>query len=80
VLVAYKRRISVNRPLTVFLLAPVGRYSSEVQQPAHPMAALGNRPHPCQTAPFDREQGRASSLHPDGYLRAVHSACRSEPS
>ena len=42
--VAYKRRISVNRPLTVFLLAPVGPYSSEVQQLARTTAV----PRACQ--------------------------------
>jgi hypothetical protein len=64
--IVYKLRVSVNRLLTVFSLTPVGRYSSEIQQPAHAMAILGSRPHPCQTASFGREQGRVSSLHPEG--------------
>ncbi len=59
-------RVDVNASLTAFLLARVIPYSSQVQQPAHPTAILGSRPHPCQTAPFDREQGRVSSLHPEG--------------
>src|SRR6185312_12847107 len=34
-------RISVNRPLTVFLLALIGPYSSEVQQPIRATVVLG---------------------------------------
>jgi hypothetical protein len=64
--VAYIQVISVNVPLTVFLFAPVIPYSSEIQQPMQVTAILDSRPHPCQTAPFDREQSRASSLHPEG--------------
>jgi hypothetical protein len=78
--VAYKQGISVNDPLTVFLFAPVVAYSSEVQQPMRATAILSRHPHTHWPAPFDREQGRAGSLHPDGNLRPVHSACISEPS
>jgi hypothetical protein len=42
--VAYKRKISVNDPLTVFLLAPVVAYSSEVQQPMRATAILSRQP------------------------------------
>jgi hypothetical protein len=70
----HARADDVNHPLTVFLLVPVIPYSSEVQQPAPPMAILGSRPHPCQTAPFVCEHGRASSWYPDGLIRAVQSA------
>jgi hypothetical protein len=44
-------------------LAP---YSSQVQQPRRAVAILRRRPHAPQTALFDREQGRAGSLHPGG--------------
>jgi hypothetical protein len=43
--VAYKRKIGAKQPLTVFLLAPVGPYSSEVQQPMHCTAVMGRHPH-----------------------------------
>ena len=64
----YKRGINVNRSLTAFLLAPIGPYSSEVQQPMHATAVLGGHPHTRWAAPVDREQGRASSLHPEGQV------------
>ena len=64
--VAYKRRISVKHPLTVFSLAPVAPYSSEVQQPMRATAVLGRHPHTHWAASSDREQGRAGSLHPEG--------------
>ena len=67
--VAYKQGISVNDPLTVFLLAPVVAYSSEVQQPMRATAILSRHPHTHWPAPFDREQGRAGSLHPGGMPR-----------
>jgi hypothetical protein len=43
--VPYKRRISVNHPLMVFLLAPIGPYSSEVQQPMRATTVLGCHLH-----------------------------------
>jgi hypothetical protein len=58
----------------VFLLAPLGRYSSEVQQPARTMAILGRRSHPCQTALFDREQDRAGRLPAYGGLDVLAGA------
>ena len=54
----------INTALTVFLLAFAVPYSSEVQQPIRVTAVLGGRPHTCWAASGDREQGRASSLHP----------------
>ena len=47
-----------------------GLYSSEVQQPGLPSAALSNQPHTSQAAPVDREQGRAVGLHPGGKVRS----------
>jgi hypothetical protein len=44
-------------------------YSSEVQQPIRATAVLGCHPHTHYAAPFDREHGRAASLHPDGWPR-----------
>jgi hypothetical protein len=41
-------------------------YSSEIQQPMRATAVLGCHPHMQWAAPFDREQGRAASLHPEG--------------
>ncbi len=55
----------VNRPLTVLLLSPVGRYSSHVQQPMRAAAALDSAPHRRQARAFDRDQCRAGSLHPE---------------
>ena len=45
-------------------LAAAALYSSEIQQPMRTTATLGRRPHTHQAAPFDRDQGRAGSLHP----------------
>lgn len=59
-----------NRPLTVSLLAPAGRCSSEAQQPTRPTTVLGRRPRSCQTERFDRAHGRAGSLHPEGRCSA----------
>ena len=47
-------------------LAAVTPYSSWVQQPVRATAFLGRCPQPNYAALFDREQGRACSLHPDG--------------
>ena len=55
--VACKRRVNVNLPLTVFLLAAVIPYSSGVQQPTRPMAILSSRPHPYWPAPFAASRG-----------------------
>ena len=41
-------------------------YSSGVQQPMRATAVLGRCPQMRWTAPEDREQGRAGSLHPEG--------------
>jgi hypothetical protein len=49
----------------VFLLALVVLYSSEVQQPMRATAILNRHPQTYYAAPFGREQGRSSSLHPD---------------
>lgn len=51
--------------------APVIPYSRWVQQPMRAMAILNKQPHARQAAPLDREQGRAASLHPDGFTGAV---------
>ena len=64
--VAYKRKINVNRPLTVFLLAAVISYSSGVQQPGHATAVLSRHPHTRWPAPFIHEQDRASSYGSEG--------------
>jgi hypothetical protein len=47
--------MSVNRPVTDSLLAAIGPYSSEVQQPAHATAILSSQSHALQAAPLDRE-------------------------
>ena len=60
------KRAEVNMTLTVFLLASVVPYSSEVQQPMRATAIVGRHPHARCAAPLDREQGRADSLHPAG--------------
>ncbi len=60
------RSPDVNMILTVSLLASVVSYSSQVQQPIRATAVLGGHPHTRWAAPVDREQGRASSLHPGG--------------
>lgn len=52
------------------LTGPVIPYSSEVQQPIRATAVLGGRLHTGWTAPVEREQARAASLHPDGLRRA----------
>ena len=46
-------------------------YSSEVQQPKRSTAIMSEQLHARQAAPFDREQGSAGSLHPDGLPRAA---------
>jgi hypothetical protein len=65
------RSPDVNMILTVSLLASVVSYSSEVQQPMHATAVLGCHPRTHHAAPFDHDQGRAGSLHPDGLIRAA---------
>ena len=52
--------------LTVFLLEVISQYSCEVQQPIRPTAVLGGHHQTRWAAPFDREQGRAGGLHPEG--------------
>ena len=64
--VAYKRRINVNRPLIVLMLAAVIPYSSGVQQPGHATAVLSRHPHTRRPAPFNQEQDRASSYGSEG--------------
>ena len=49
--------------------ARVVPYSSWVQQPMRATAVLGRHPHTLWAAPVDREQGRASGLHPEGQAR-----------
>ena len=46
-----------------------------VQQRARVTAILGSRRHMRQAARFDREQGRAGSLHPDGPAALVTYTC-----
>jgi hypothetical protein len=41
-------------------------YSTEIQQPMRTTAALPRHRHTYRAAPFDRDQGRAGSLHPGG--------------
>ena len=48
------------------MLALVVSYSSGVQQPVRATAVLNRRLHTRRAAPVEREQARASSLHPDG--------------
>jgi hypothetical protein len=60
------KQADVNVTLTVFLLAPVVPYSSEVQQPMRATAIMDGHQHTHQAAPFRREQGRAGSLHLEG--------------
>ena len=60
------KQADVNATLTVFLVALAVPYSSEVQQPMRATAVLGGRPRMRLAGSVDREQGRASSLHPDG--------------
>ena len=60
-------------------LAPVVEYSSEIQQPTRTTATLGRRPHTHQAAPFDRDQGRAGSLHPDGRPGRGRAAAHAPP-
>jgi hypothetical protein len=50
----------------VFLLASAVRYSSEVQQPMRTAATLDRHQHAHWAAPFDHDQDRAHSLHPEG--------------
>ena len=46
-----------------------GAHNRSHARPQTPLATCRGRP----------DLGRAGSLHPDGYLSAVHSACHSEP-
>jgi hypothetical protein len=48
----------INVTLTVFLLAPVGRYSSKVQQPTRATAVLVRHPHTHRAASLNIEQAR----------------------
>lgn len=57
----------VNLLLTLSLWTRVSPYSSQVQQPVRATAILGGHQHTRWAALFDREQGRAGSLHPEGY-------------
>jgi len=59
------KQADVNATLTVFLVALAVPYSSEVQQPMRATAVLGGRPHMRLAGSVDREQGCASSLHPE---------------
>ena len=63
-------RADVNAVLTVFMLALVVPYSSGVQQPMRVTAVLNRRLHTRRAAPVEREQARASSLHPEGQCSA----------
>jgi hypothetical protein len=56
----------VNLALTVFLLATAIPYSSNVQQPMRAPAVQGKHPHTHHAVLFDRKQGRARSLRPEG--------------
>jgi hypothetical protein len=47
-------------------MVTVAPYSSEVQQPIRATAVPGRHPCTHYAVPFDHEQGRAGSLHPDG--------------
>lgn len=57
--------------LTIFMLAPIAAYSSEVQQPVRAIAAPDKHPRTRQAAPSGREKGRAGNLHPDAQLRPI---------
>lgn len=50
---------------TIFMLAPVAAYSSEIQQPMRATAIMDGHQRTHKAASFAREQGRAASLHPD---------------
>ena len=67
-------RADVNATLTVFLSTPIVPYSSEVQQPMRATAVLGKQPNGHWAAPFEREQGRARSLHPGGLAALTREA------
>jgi hypothetical protein len=69
---------TVNYDLIVIRLAVVVSYSSRVQQPMRAMAIMNGHQRTLQAATFGREQGRADSLHPDGFTRAVPPTCTSE--
>jgi len=60
--------VRVTQSTDQMIATKMGRalYSSEVQQPMRAMAVLDRRPHTCWAAQVDHEQGRASSLHPEG--------------
>ncbi len=60
------------------MLVPIGPYSSEVQQPMRATAVLGGHPHTRWAAPVDREQARASSLHPEASQTLGHLWARSK--
>jgi len=51
-------------------MVTVAPYSSKVQQPMRATAVLSRHPRRHYAAPFDHEQGHASSLHPDGQPRS----------
>jgi hypothetical protein len=48
-------------------MVDVAKYSSEVQQPVRATVILDRHRHTRYAALFDREEGRASSLDPDGW-------------
>jgi hypothetical protein len=53
-------------------MVTVTPYSSEVQQPMRATAVLGRHPRTHYATPFDHEQGRAGSLHPEGHAATNH--------
>jgi hypothetical protein len=61
-----KQQVSMMRPSETLNREPSQAYSSEVQQPMRATAVLGSHQHTRWAALFDREQGRAASLHPEG--------------
>ena len=77
------RRLPLDRPLARALYCGPGRrefepltgptracrllYSSEIQQPRRATAILGTHQHTCWAAPFECEQGRASSYGSKGW-------------
>ena len=65
-------------PLTAFMLALVVPYSSGVQQPVRATAVLSRRLHTRRAAPVEREQARASSLHPEASQASGHLWARSK--
>lgn len=59
---------ALGKPVpTIFILAPVVAYGSEIQQPIRATAAIDQHPR-ARRAPSAHDQGRAAGLHPDGVL------------